>query len=70
VRVAITGATGFIGRRIASLLESPQYLVRALARDAALRAAVVRKQRERLARYEARDLAAELRAHLAPLLGG
>jgi len=34
VRVAITGATGFIGRRIASLLESPQYLVRALARDA------------------------------------
>ena len=35
MRVAITGATGFIGRRITSLLESPQYLVRALARDAA-----------------------------------
>lgn len=39
-----------------------------LRRDAALREAVLRKQRERLARYEARDLAAELRAHLAPLL--
>jgi 2-alkyl-3-oxoalkanoate reductase len=35
VRIAITGATGFIGRRICSLLESPQYRVRALARDAA-----------------------------------
>lgn len=35
MRIAITGATGFIGRRICSLLESPRYRVRALARDAA-----------------------------------
>lgn len=35
MRIAITGATGFIGRRICSLLQSPQYRVRALARDAA-----------------------------------
>ena len=34
MRVAITGATGFIGRHICSLLESPRYRVRALARDA------------------------------------
>ena len=34
MRIAITGATGFIGRRICSLLQSPQYRVRALARDA------------------------------------
>jgi nucleoside-diphosphate-sugar epimerase len=34
VRIAITGATGFIGRRICSLLESPRYRVRALARNA------------------------------------
>jgi glycosyltransferase involved in cell wall biosynthesis len=42
----------------------------ALARNASLRAAVLKQQRERLARYEARDLSAELRAHLAPLLAG
>ncbi len=35
MRIAITGATGFIGRRICSLLQSPQYRVRALVRDAA-----------------------------------
>jgi len=40
-----------------------------LTRDQRLRAAVLRGQRERLARYAARDLADELRAHLAPLLG-
>ncbi|MBP7829920.1 MAG: glycosyltransferase family 4 protein [Kiritimatiellae bacterium] len=39
-----------------------------LARDEALRGAVLKGQRERLARFEARDLAAELRTHLAPLL--
>ena len=39
-----------------------------LARDAALRAAVLARQRERLQLFEHRDLAAELRAHLAPLL--
>ncbi|MBU1693713.1 MAG: glycosyltransferase family 4 protein [Verrucomicrobia bacterium] len=39
-----------------------------LVRDAALRDAVLRGQRERLARYEHRDLSAELRTHLAPLL--
>lgn len=41
-----------------------------LARNAALREGVLRRQRERIARYEARDLGAELRAHLAPLLKG
>ena len=39
-----------------------------LARDTALRESVIRGQRERLARYENRDLAQELRNHLAPLL--
>ncbi|TAN35606.1 MAG: glycosyltransferase [Verrucomicrobia bacterium] len=39
-----------------------------LVHDAPLRAAVLARQRERLASYENRDLAAELRAHLAPLL--
>ena len=39
-----------------------------LTRDATLRDAVLKGQRERLARYEQRDLSAELRAHLAPLL--
>jgi glycosyltransferase involved in cell wall biosynthesis len=39
-----------------------------LARDAALRASVLARQRERLNRYEQRDLATELRALLAPLL--
>jgi len=39
-----------------------------VARDAALRSAVLRGQRERLARYRARDLAGELRGSLAPLL--
>jgi len=41
-----------------------------LARDAALRAAVLRAQDERLERYTRTDLAAILRGHLAPLLGG
>lgn len=40
-----------------------------LLQDAPLRAAVVGGQRQRLARYRARNLGAELRAHLAPLLG-
>jgi len=39
-----------------------------LIRDANLRAAILTKQRERLSRYENRNLAAELRTHLAPLL--
>ena len=39
-----------------------------VTKDAALRAAVLRGQRERLARYRQRDLAAELRRHLSPLL--
>ena len=39
-----------------------------LTRDAALRASVLAQQRARLARYEQRDLATELRTHLAPLL--
>jgi L-malate glycosyltransferase len=39
-----------------------------LVRDPALRHAVIHGQRERLVRYEKRDLAAELRQHLAPLL--
>lgn len=39
-----------------------------LVRDQALRGAVVEGQRARLKRYEERDLEAELRAHLAPLL--
>lgn len=38
-----------------------------LRRDTALRRGVIAGQRERLARYEARDLEAELRGHLAPL---
>jgi len=43
-------------------------LVGELRRDPELREAVLRRQRQRLARYQARDLDAELRAHLAPLL--
>lgn len=39
-----------------------------VCRDTALRDAVVRRQSERLAAYRGRDLAAELKAHLAPLL--
>jgi glycosyltransferase involved in cell wall biosynthesis len=39
-----------------------------LVHDQRLRAAVLAGQRARLAAYENRDLAAELRAHLAPLL--
>ncbi len=39
-----------------------------LAKDSALRGAVIAGQRERLARYEKRDLAGELRGHLVPLL--
>lgn len=41
-----------------------------LAGDAALRERVLTRQRERLHAYEGRDLAAELRGHLAPLLDG
>jgi glycosyltransferase involved in cell wall biosynthesis len=41
-----------------------------LTRDKALRAAIIEGQRARLARYRQRDLAAELRQHLAPLLAG
>lgn len=41
-----------------------------LVRDATLRASVIRGQRARLARYRERDLGAELRSHLAPLMGG
>lgn len=40
-----------------------------LVKDQALRQAVLAGQRERLARFEGRDLASELRACLAPLLG-
>jgi glycosyltransferase involved in cell wall biosynthesis len=40
-----------------------------LVRDEPFRASVLRGQRARLARYEERDLEAELRSHLAPLLG-
>ncbi len=39
-----------------------------LARDQALRGSVIRRQQARVAEYRRRDLAAELRAHLAPLL--
>ena len=39
-----------------------------LVRDQALRNAVIQGQRDRLARYEQRDLAGELRRHLGPLL--
>jgi glycosyltransferase involved in cell wall biosynthesis len=39
-----------------------------LCRDEPLRAAMLRRQDERLARYEARDLAAELRNLLSPVL--
>jgi glycosyltransferase involved in cell wall biosynthesis len=39
-----------------------------LVRDPALRHAVIQGQRERLARYEKRDLAAKLRQYLAPLM--
>jgi len=41
-----------------------------VAQAGALRDAVLRGQAERLARYRRRDLAAELREHLAPLLEG
>lgn len=40
-----------------------------VVRDAALRKAVLAGQRARVARYRSRDLAAELRGHLAPLIG-
>ena len=40
-----------------------------LIRDRALREAVVQRQRERLARFERRNIEQELRGHLAPLLG-
>lgn len=39
-----------------------------LAHDTDLRTAVVARQNERIERYRARDLAAELRRHLAPIL--
>lgn len=39
-----------------------------LVKDPALRGAVIEGQRRRMARYEQRDLAAELRARLGPLL--
>jgi glycosyltransferase involved in cell wall biosynthesis len=39
-----------------------------LIKDQPFRNAVIQGQRERVARYEKRDLAAELRRHLAPLL--
>ena len=39
-----------------------------LVQDQALRKAVIAGQRERLARFEQRDLAAELRKHFAPIL--
>jgi glycosyltransferase involved in cell wall biosynthesis len=39
-----------------------------LVRDDAFRGAVLRKQRDRLTAYEHRDLAGELKKHLAPLL--
>jgi glycosyltransferase involved in cell wall biosynthesis len=39
-----------------------------LSEDSGLRAAVIAGQRNRLERYRARDLAAELAKHLAPLL--
>jgi glycosyltransferase involved in cell wall biosynthesis len=39
-----------------------------LSRDPALREAVIKGQRERLRRYRGRDVEAELRNHLAPLL--
>ena len=39
-----------------------------VAEDEFLRAAILKGQRERLARYERQDLAADLKRHLAPLL--
>ena len=39
-----------------------------VAEDEPLRAAILKGQRERLARYERQDLAADLKRHLAPLL--
>jgi hypothetical protein len=39
-----------------------------VARESPLRAAVLRRQRERLTRYEGRDIPGELRRRLAPLL--
>ncbi len=55
------------------LLHRPDYaclaeLLHRLRRDDTLREAVRAGQRERIARYRARDLAAELKAHLHPLL--
>ena len=49
--------------------EAVAEMIGRLADDGPLRSAVLAQQRERLARYERRDLAAELRALLAPLLG-
>lgn len=40
-----------------------------VARHSVLRDAVLTRQQERIARYEARDLQSELRTHLAPLTG-
>ena len=45
-------------------------LMAELTRNQVLRAAVVRRQRERVTQYLARDQAAEIRGHLAPLLAG
>jgi hypothetical protein len=39
-----------------------------ITRDAAFRAAILRGQRDRLSAYRQRDLSAELRQHLSPLL--
>jgi glycosyltransferase involved in cell wall biosynthesis len=47
--------------RIAELMGS-------MVQDMALRQSVLQRQAERIARYEGRDLASELRGHLAPLL--
>lgn len=44
-------------------------LMGGLRRGSAWRDAVIRKQRERLARFKQRDLAGELQQHLAPILG-
>jgi glycosyltransferase involved in cell wall biosynthesis len=54
----------FRDKRDPALLE----LMGRLARPSPLREAVLRRQRARLARYAARNLGAELRTHLAPLL--
>ena len=41
-----------------------------VVRDEGFRSALIRGQRERLGRHTKRDLSAELKKHLAPLLGG